>query len=208
MNTKFFKYAGIAASVMLLAFGIGMVVTGMSTQSTVHDTLAQEQITGTPDMTPAGIAAAVKESKLVGITLPTCSVANKAVDDGASAKCFAEYMRIHALEATGGRTYSQMGQYLTASGKETSDKALAAIDPKSGKPTPNAARNVWVTETALGTALNTSYMASSIGVFAIAVGIALLLIGIGLLVLTLRWIREPAASTRPAPKTPIAPVPA
>ena len=117
-------------------------------------------------------------------------MANKPINDGASAKCFASYMRIHVLEATGGRTFSQMGQYLTADGKETSDKAKAAIDPKSGQPTPNAARNVWVTETALGTALNTSYFASSVVLFAIVVGIALLLIGTGLLVLTVRWIRE------------------
>jgi hypothetical protein len=210
MNTKFLKYAGIAASVLLIAFGIGMVATGSSAQSTVNDNLAQEHITGTPDMTPVAIAAALKESKLVGITLPTCSVANKPINDGASAKCFASYMRIHALEATGGRTYAQMGQYLTADGKETSDKTQAATDPKTGQPTPNAARNVWVTETALGTALNTSYFASSVGLFAIIVGIALLLIGIGLLVLTVRWIREPkpAASTLPTPKAPIAPAPA
>jgi hypothetical protein len=209
MNKKFFTYAGIAASVLLIAFGIGMVATGVSARSTVHDNLAQEQIKGTPDMTPAGIAAAVKESKLTGITLPTCSVANKPVDDGASAKCFASYMRIHALEATGGRTYSQMGQYLTAQGKETSDKTQAGKDPKTGQPIPNGARNVWVTETALGTALNTSYFASSVGLFAIVVGIALLLIGIGLLVLTVRWIREPkpAAATLPTPAAPIAPVP-
>ena len=210
MNTKFLKYAGIAASVLLIAFGIGMVATGSSAQSTVNDNLAQEHITGTPDMTPVAIAAALKESKLVGITLPTCSVANKPINDGASAKCFASYMRIHALEATGGRTYSQMGQFLTADGKETSDKTQAATDPKTGQPTPNGARNVWVTETALGTALNTSYFASSVGLFAIIVGIALLLIGIGLLVLTVRWIREPkpAASTLPTPKAPIAPAPA
>jgi hypothetical protein len=210
VNTKFFKYAGIAASVLLLAFGVGMIVTGTSAQSTVNDNLAQENITGTPDMTPALTAAAVKESKLQGVTLPTCSVANKPINDGASAKCFASYMRIHALEATGGRTYSQMGQYLTAAGKETSDKTAAATDPKTGQPTPNGARNVWVTETALTTALNTSYFASSVGMFAIIVGIALLLIGIGLIVLTVRWIREPkpAASTLPKSTAPIAPVPA
>jgi hypothetical protein len=207
MSTKFFKYAGIAASVLLIAFGIGMVATGSSAQSTVNDNLAQEHIVGTPDMTPVGIAAAVKESKLSGITLPTCSVANKPINDGASAKCFGSYMRIHALEATGGRTYAQMGQYLTAGGKETSDKTKAATDPKTGQPTPNGARDVWVTETALGTALNTSYFASSVGMFAIIVGIALLLVGIGLLVLTVRWMREPksAASTLPTPKAPIAP---
>ena len=210
MNTKFFKYAGIAASVLLIVFGIGMIGIGSSAQSTVNDNLAQEHITGTPDMTPAGIAAAVKESKLTGLTLPTCSVANKPVNDGASAKCFASYMRIHALEATGGRTFSQMGQYLTAQGKETSDRTQAGTDPKTGQPIPNAARNVWVTETALGTALNTSYFASSVGTFAIIVGIALLLIGIGLLVLTVRWIREPkpAASAQPKAAGPIAPVPA
>jgi hypothetical protein len=210
VNTKFFKYAGIAASVLLLAFGIGMVATGLSAQSTVNDNLAAEHITGTPDMTPALIAAAVKESKLEGVTIPTCSVADKPFNDGASAKCFASYMRIHALEATGGRTYSQMGQYLTADGKETSDKTAAATDPKTGQPTPNGARNVWVTETALGTALNTSYFASSVGLFAIVVGIALLLIGTGLLVLTVRWLREPkpAATTEPKATTPAAPVPA
>ncbi len=210
MNSKFFKYAGIAAGVLLLAFGIGMIGVGTSARSTVNDNLAQEHITGTPDMTPALIAAAVKESKLDGVTIPTCSVANKAVKDGASAKCFASYMRIHALEATGGRTFSQMGQYLTADGKETSDKTEAATDPKTGQPTPNGARNVWVTETALGTALNTSFFASSVGMFAIVVGIALLLIGSGLLVLTVRWIREPkpADSTQPKTAGPIAPVPA
>jgi hypothetical protein len=210
VNTKFFKYAGIAASVLLIAFGIGMVATGNSARSTVNDNLAQEHITGTPDMTPALIATAVKESKLEGVTIPTCSVANQAINNGASAKCFASYMRIHALEATGGRTYAQMGQYLTADGKETSDKAQAGIDPKSGQPIPNGARNVWVTETALGTALNTSYFASSVGLFAIIVGIALLLIGTGLLVLTVRWIRErkPAASTLPTPAAPIESVPA
>jgi hypothetical protein len=111
-------------------------------------------------------------------------------------------MRIHALEATGGRTYSQMGQYLTATGKETSDKTAAAIDPKTKQPVANGARNVWVTETALSTALNTSYFASSVALFAIIMGIALLLTGIGLLVLTVRWLREPA-SARGAATTPV-----
>ena len=27
-------------------------------------------------------------------------------------KCFASYMRIHALEASGGLTYAQLGRYL------------------------------------------------------------------------------------------------
>jgi hypothetical protein len=206
MTSKFFKYAGLAASVLLIAFGIGAIATGIASRSTVHDNLSQEHITGTDDMTPAGIAAAVKGTDLASIALPTCSVAGKPVDDGASAKCFADYMRIHTLEATGGRTYSQMGQYLTASGKETSDKALAATDPKTGQPTANGARNIWVTETALGTALKTSYFAESVGLFALIMGIALLLTGIGFLVVTLRWMRDPSATASVTPTAPIVPV--
>lgn len=201
MTTKFFKYAGIVASLVLIAFGIGSLVTGISGRSTVHDNLRAEQITGTSDMTPKGIAAEARAAGLRNVSLPTCSVAGQAVDTGAGARCFASYMRVHALEATGGRTYSQMGQYLTAAGKQTDDKAAAATDPKSHQPVPNAARNVWVTETALSTALNTSYFADSVALFAMVVGFALLLIGVGLLVLTLRWLRESAPAARPAATT-------
>jgi hypothetical protein len=197
MNAKFFKYAGIAASIVLIAFGIGSVITGLDGRSTVHDNLGLEQITGSPDMNPQAIGEEAKAAGLEGVALPTCDVSGQDIDTGARARCFASYIRIHALEATGGRTYSQMGQFLTADGKETSDKAAAAKDPKSGQPVPNAARNIWVTATALTTALNTSYFAESVALFAIIMGIALLLTGIGLLVLTIRWLREPAGAGRP-----------
>ena len=45
------------------------------------------------------------------MTYPTCSVAGEAVDTGSEARCFSQYMNIHALEATGGFAYAQMGQY-------------------------------------------------------------------------------------------------
>jgi hypothetical protein len=199
MNTQFFKYAGIAASIVLIAFGIGSIITGVGGRGTVHDNLGLEQITGSPDMNPTAIKGEAREAGLKGVALPTCSVANKAIDNGGDAKCFASYIRIHALEATGGRTYSQMGQFLTASGKETSDKTAAAKDPKTGAPVPNGARNIWVTATALTTALNTSYFAESVALFAIIMGIALLLIGTGLMVLTVRWLREPANVARQTP---------
>jgi hypothetical protein len=199
MSSKFFKFAGIAASVVLFAFGIGCVVTGLNGRSTVHDNLGLEQITGSPDMNPKAIKAEAAGAGLKGVALPTCSVANKEIATGGDARCFASYIRIHALEATGGRPYSQMGQYLTADGKETSDKAAAAKDPKTGKPVPNGARNTWVTATALTTALNTSYFAESVALFAILMGVALLLTGTGLLVLTIRWLREPASAARQTP---------
>jgi hypothetical protein len=49
---------------------------------------------------------------------------------------------------------------------------------------------MWVTETALSTALNTSYFADQVGVFAIVMGIGLLLTGIGFLVLTLGLLQR------------------
>jgi hypothetical protein len=81
-----------------------------------------------------------------------------------------------------------MGRFVSAEDpsdpKGTSDEAAAAKD-EEGKPISNTARNTWVTETALATALNTSYMAEQIGLFSVVVGIALLLSGIGFLILAL-----------------------
>jgi hypothetical protein len=182
---KPFAIGGVIASIILIAVGIGAIAIGASGHNEVGTSLAREKITGTPDMTPSAIKAEIKSAGLRDVAgVPTCTVAGKPVDSGASGKCFAQYMRIHALVATNGRTYSQMGQYLTAAGKETSDKALAAKDPKTGQPVPNGARNVWVTETALTTALNTSFFAQQVALFSIVMGIALLLTGIGFLVLT------------------------
>lgn len=190
MGRRILDYAGVIASAILVIVGIGAIVIGAGGRSEVGTTLSREAITGTPDMTPALIRKSIAEAKLMDVQgVPTCSVAGRRVDNGADAKCFAQYMRIHALEATGGRTYAQMGQFLTADGTETSDKAAAATDPKTGKPVPNGARNVWVTETALATALNTAFFAQQVATFSIVVGIALLLIGIGFLVLTVRDLR-------------------
>jgi hypothetical protein len=94
-------------------------------------------------------------------------------------------MRIHALEATGGKTYSQLPRFATADGKGTNDEKAALQNPKSGKPVDNPVRGLWITETALGTALNTSYMAERISLFGIVTGVAMLLAGIGLGILSL-----------------------
>ena len=181
---KLFAYGGIGASIILIAFGIGATWVGVSGRDQVRSNLKLEKITGTPDMTPAAIKAAVAESGLKNVDLPSCNVADKAVNTGARAHCFADYMRIHALEATGGQVYAQMGQYLDKSGKPTSNKALAAKDAKTGQLVSNPTRNVWVTETALSTALNQAYFAEQVSYFGIITGIALLLTGIGFLVLT------------------------
>jgi hypothetical protein len=93
-----------------------------------------------------------------------------------------------------------MARFLDKNGDPTQDEKAAAVDPKSGAPVSNPAREIWVTETALTTALNTSYFAENVANFAIVMGLALLLAGIGFLVLTLRlpWRHQ----EKPAPKAP------
>jgi hypothetical protein len=140
-------------------------------------------------MTPEAIQQEAKDAGLpASIELPTCDVANKTVDTGSEAKCFAEYMRIHALESTGGLAYGQMGRFQSAANpddpKGTNDEAAAAKD-ENGQPVSNGARDIWVTETALATALYTSFLAESTALFGIVVAIALILAGIGFIVLAL-----------------------
>jgi hypothetical protein len=167
------RYGGIAASILLMAFGVGSIVTGLNGRDQVRSDLAREQIVGTPDSTIPG----------------------RLVDTGSEAQAFAKIMRHHTLEATGGKTYSQMGQYLDANGKGTDDKAKAAIDPQTKQPVQNQARQIWVTETALTTALNTAYFAENVATFAIVMGIALLLSGIGFLVLAIHVLKPAPART-------------
>jgi hypothetical protein len=162
--TRLFQYAGIAASVVLIAFGIGATVIGFDGRDRVRSELAREQIVGTPDSTIPG----------------------QKVDTGSEAQAFAAVIRKHTLEATGGQTYSQMGRFLDENGKATSDEKLAATDPKTGEPVENGLRNMWVTSTALSTSLNTAYFAESVATFAIVMGVALLLTGVGFLVLIAR----------------------
>jgi hypothetical protein len=209
---KYFEIGGLVTAVVLIAFGVVAIAMGVSGRSTVSDSLRQEQIIGTPDMTPSAIATEVAANrvtqatlvakmKAVGVTVvpskittPSCSVAGKTVNSGASARCFAEYMRIHTFAGSSGLVYSQMGRFQalesaplksTDGGGGTSDPKFAALDPLTKQPLDNARRNTWVTYTALTTALNSSFMASQLALFGIVVGFALLLSGIGFAVLAI-----------------------
>ena len=51
---RLYIYAGIAASVVLIAFGIGATYMGFDGRERVHSDLAREQIVGTPDSTIPG----------------------------------------------------------------------------------------------------------------------------------------------------------
>jgi hypothetical protein len=201
MRSNIFKWGGIAASVILIVFGIGSIAVGAWGIDYTRDHLKNEQIVGSPDMTPEAIKAEGEKAGLTNVDYPSCNVAGETVDTGQEAKCFADYMRIHTLEATSGQTYAEMGRFIDENGNPTSDESQAAKDPKTGKPVENGLRNLWVTETALTTALNVSYFAEAIGVFGIVMGVALLLTGIGFLVLTLGGLapgKAPDDATSPA----------
>jgi hypothetical protein len=212
MTRKLFEIGGVVAAAVLIALGVATIVMSTTGRSTVSDSLKQEQITGTPDMTSTAIVPEVKadqaaQNKLFAqlhaagvkitpspIETPTCSVAGTTVDSGSEARCFAQYMRIHTFAASSGLTYSQMGRYIAKPGTAiqytdglgaTSDPKYALIDSKTQQPLNNGRRDLWVTYTALTTALNTSYMASQIALFGLVVGIALLLAGIGFGILAL-----------------------
>lgn len=197
---KVLEIGGFIAGAVLIVFGVVAIAMGVDGRSTVQDSLKAEQIVGSDDMTPSAIRAAAKDAglSLDGVSVPTLAVAGKAINTGDRARAFAGYMRIHALEASNGLVYAQMGRFAVPSGNSagTSDVAKAVKDAH-GQPVANAARNTWVTETALSTALNVSYMAQQLALFGIVIGVALLLSGIGFIVLAIGGtLRNPEPAFR------------
>ncbi|HEV8179634.1 MAG TPA: hypothetical protein VGP54_04955 [Gaiellaceae bacterium] len=219
---KAFEIGGIIAAMVLVVFGVVAIAMGANGRQTVNKSLQNEYIVGSSDMTPSAIRAEAQKAGIVSAVKewPTKSVANQKIDTGAKARLMAQYMHIHALEATQGFTYAQMGIYTAKPGTPkaqlmpgggTENVAFAAVDPNTKQPLQNGARQVWVTETALAAALNMSYMANQIGLFGIVVGIALLLTGIGLGILAVGGaLRNPEtvlkSVRRPHAKTPAVPV--
>lgn len=176
-KAKLLRYGGLVAGAILIAFGIGAIGLSINGGKTVRDNLKAEKIT-------FGDAA-------TDPTVPK-KYSNQLVDNGAKAREFAKMMRHHTLTATGGFTYSEIGRYVAkadapkaqlAAGGGTNSPIYAAVDSATNQPKANPNRDLWVTETALSTALNTAYMAENLALFGLVVGVALLLAGIGFIVL-------------------------
>jgi hypothetical protein len=205
---RIFRIGGFIAGGVLIAFGIVTIVLAIYGHRTVKTELERQKITGTPDMSPAAIEKEADAAGLKNVDIPSCDVAGKPIDTGPRARCFGQYMNIHALEATGGFVYSEMGQYTAkpdapkselAPGGGTNNPQYAVVDPKTKQPASNGARNIWVSETGLSTALNVSYMASALSLFSLVVGIALILAGIGFVVLAVAALPGRAPATPPVP---------
>ncbi len=218
---RFFEIGGVVAGVVLIAFGVAAIVMGANGRNTVSNSLAMQKITGEPFMTPAGETANAKKAGLdiANTPIPSCSVANLPINNGSRARCFGEYMQVDALEATHGYYYSQMGMFTAKPGTPKSQLMPGGGTDNSsyavlvgGAPESNGARNIWVTETALTTALNASYMADQTSLFGIVVGVALLLSGVGFVILALGgalenefvfWKRTSKKTARSAQTTPL-----
>lgn len=177
-SRRIWELGGFVAGAVLVVFGAVAIFMGVDGRSTVRDSLKQEQITFGSVEDPA-VATYAKQW------------AGELVQTGEQARAFAKIMRYHTLNAEWNPerlTYAQMGRYLAkddpGNPRGTNDEA-AALEDEKGQPVANSFRNIWVTETALSTALNVSYMAEQVAIFGIVVGVALLLTGIGLIILAL-----------------------
>ena len=189
---RIWEIGGFLAGGLLIVFGVVAIFMGVSGFNTTRDAIKTEGITFGSADDPAVAKYAEKW-------------AGEQVTTGDQARAFAKVMRAHTLESTGGLTYASMGRFQSAAKPDdpagTSDEE-AALKDESGQPVSNGARNIWVTETALTTALNMSYMAEQLSIFGLVVGIALLLTGIGLVILAfVVFGREPELETQGAPVT-------
>ena len=167
------RIGGYISGGLLIFFGVAVIVLGVWGFAFTRDHIERE-----------GISFGSIEDPAVAEHAPDW--AGEPVDTGRKALAQAEIMREHTLSNTGGLTYAEMGQYQSAEDPSdpvgTSDPEAAAQD-ENGEPISNSARNIWVTETALATALDMGFMSEMLSIFSIVVGIALLLTGIGLVIL-------------------------
>ena len=193
---RYLEIGGFLAGGVLILFGVVAIFMGANGYNTTRDALKAEGITFGSADDPA-------------VAKYADQWAGEQVTTGDQARAFAKVMRMHTLESTGGLTYAAMGRFQSASKPDdpagTNDETAAAKDA-SGQPVSNGARNIWVTETALTTALNVSYMAERLAVFGLVVGVALLLTGIGLVIIAFAVFgREPAAADTARLRSPLGP---
>jgi hypothetical protein len=189
---KVWEIGGFIAGGVLILFGIVAIFMGVSGFTTTRDAIKNEGITFGSADDPA-VAKYAEQW------------AGEQVTTGDQARAFAKVMREHTLESTGGLTYAEMGRFQSAANPDdpagTSDEEAAAKDD-SGQPVSNGARNIWVTETALTTALNVSYMAERLSVFGLVVGVALLLTGVGLVIIAFAVFGRTETAREPARAVP------
>jgi hypothetical protein len=151
---KAFPVALMLIGLVFLAAGAYTVVRGIDARTDVRDELEAQKI----------------------VTPEDASIPNAAVVDAATAQSMADIIGVHADEATGGRSYAELGRYLTPDGGDTSDEA-AALKDEEGNPVANPVRNVAFQASALRTSLYTSVMAFNVSDLVIGLGVAFAALG-------------------------------
>ena len=153
---KIFPVLLVIVGLAFLVGGSYTVVRGVQAKADIRAELTRQNITTTPD----------------------ARVPNVAVTDAATAQVMVDVIQKHVDEITGGRSYAELGRYLTADGKgDTSDENLAMKD-KDGNPVANPVRDVALTADTLRTGLYTSIMAFNMADLVMGLGLAIATIGL------------------------------
>ena len=192
---RWLEWGGYAAGAVLIAFGIAVIALALNGRSTVHNSLKDEKITGTPDMTPAAIKEEAAQAGLKDISLPSCSVCRQGDRQRRPWRCRA----VHA----GSTRWRRPAAWSTPSaalrdddGKGTNDAAKASKGPSGLRSTTPRGRS-GSPNSALDRR-NVSYMADQLALFSLVVGIALLLTGVGFIILAAGGaLRRTTAAARP-----------
>ena len=154
---KLFPIALILLGVVFLGAGTYTVLRGFDAKDMVKSELLAQNITTPED----------------------ASIPNARVASIATARSMAEIIDHHALDSTGGLTYSEMGRFAVESGDPagTNVEAEAATDA-TGKPLPNGLRNTAFQASALRTSLYSSIMAFEVANLVVGLGLMILVLGI------------------------------
>jgi len=176
--TDRFKGARIIALLSIIA-GVVLIVAGGITWGAVTSQLKDEKIV---------VAAVTADAP--------GSLAGKAVQDPFTAFAQADAIKHHALTATNGLTYAQLGDAINA--KKADLKAAGKSDADIAKDTDVLALNGQRT-----TSMNGSFLRSSLFTSVVAYGISALVMGLGILFILVGYaIRVLAVK----PETVVAPV--
>ena len=162
--------------------GVYAISRGLDARHTVTAALQAEEIT-TPDQ---------------------ASIPGARVDDAATAQSMVDFID-EALEGpTAGRSYTEIGRFLTADGKDTNDAAAAAVGA-DGMPTENPLRQIAFEASTAKTSLTLSVMAFSMTDIAVGLGALMLVVSVVLVGGGVAMVGVPVpalARRRPATEAP------
>ena len=151
---KLFPILLIVLGVVFLGAGVYTIDRGFDAKAQVKHELVAQNITTTPDASIPGVQ----------------------VNSAARARSMADIIDVHMREATGDRTYSELGRFLATDGTDTNDEALA-VKGADGKPMANPVRNTAFQASALRTSLYTSVMAFNVADLVVGLGLMILVLG-------------------------------